>query len=189
MSKNFLLNISSYVCHFFKIIIKISLIVVTVLFIHFQFSPSSYEDWHFKFPEDRPFLNFHTDTVRGKETIDIKDLMVDDWKRGSLYFNYLKFSLTFILIYSSIEEFGKVLKSVREFRTFHQTNVVAFRKIGKNCFLIFFLSIFNYWRIGDFSRRSISIYLGPLLFALFAFILAEIFKEANNLKEENELTV
>ena len=78
MNKNPLLSFTNYLCSFLKTIIVISLITVTIFFIHFQFNPNSYKEWNFKFLEDRPFLYLYTDTTVGKETIDINNLNLDD---------------------------------------------------------------------------------------------------------------
>ena len=111
MNKNPLLSFTNYLCSFLKTIIVISLITVTIFFIHFQFNPNSYKEWNFKFLEDRPFLYLYTDTTVGKETIDINNLNLADWTKRSLYFNYIKFYLIFILIYASIDEQGEGILS------------------------------------------------------------------------------
>ncbi|WP_423738471.1 DUF2975 domain-containing protein [Christiangramia lutea] len=113
----------------------------------------------------------------------------DNWKNGSLFFNYFKFLIVLILAYRIFHQISNIISSVKEFRTFHQINIVAFKKIGKYCLLIFFLSIFNFWRIGDYSRASISVYLTPILLSLLAFFLSEIFKEGRGIMLENELTI
>ncbi|QYA24613.1 DUF2975 domain-containing protein [Gramella sp. MT6] len=208
MNKNLLLNIANSICYFLKALIALGLILITLFLIHIQFNRSAYENWDFEFKQDRLAISSNSDknleyslgrnssfiTYHLDSNIKMKDFKpvgksLSNWKNGSLYFSYLKYMLVFLLFYLIIHQFGEIIRSVKKLSTFHQTNVIAFKKIGKYCLLIFLLSIFNYWKIGDFSRASISIYLTPLLFALFAFILSEIFKEGNNLKNENELTV
>ena len=208
MNKNLLLNIANSVCYLLKTLIAIGLMLITFFLIHIQFNRSSYENWDLEFQQDKltlssnsggnldlslgrntSFINYHKDTHVKLKGFKPEGKSLANWKNGSLYFNYLKFMLVFITAYLIIHQFGKVIKSVKELRTFHQTNIIAFKKIGKYCLFIFFLSIFNYWKIGDFSRASISIYFSPLFFAIFSFILSEIFTEGNNITQENQLTI
>lgn len=148
-----------------------------------------YNEWEFEQKKIQSLILIETETnVYPKAGNDAK-LYFSNLNTGSLYFNYFKFSAIIILLYLSITEFRTVLRSVRKLETFHQTNVIAFKKIGSSCFLIFGLSIFSYWGFDEYAKSSISIHLYILLISLIAFILAEIFKEGNNLMEENQLTI
>lgn len=208
MNKNILLHIVNSLCYFFKTLIAISIVGITVLLIHFQFNRSSYENWNLEFRKDRlkiisnsdenltyslggnkPVLNFHKDRKISIKGFEPEGKSLNNWKNGSLYFNYFKAIAILFLIYSIIRQIGKVVRSVKEFRTFHQVNIIAFKKIGKYCLLIFFLSIFNYWKIGDYSRASVSLYPTPILISLLAFFLSEVFKEGKEVMQENELTI
>ena len=189
MNKNTLLSIASVFCDISKAIIGITLIGTTLFLIHFHIRPSAYNDFKITKPENSSFLKFETENSTGKEQVDFEQMKLTDWKTGSLLFTYFQYASMLILIYLSIHQFSAVLKSVKKLKTFQKTNEIAFRRIGYYCLAIFFLSFLTYWEFGDYSKSNISISFNPLAFALFAFILSEIFKEGNKLKEENELTV
>ena len=189
MNKNSLLNIANFFCQLFKFSIAIAIIIITIIFIHFQLDRSSYSEWKFEEPKNDSILHIETESYVGQKPQNEHIHYLSDWKIGSLYFNYLKITAILIFNYLLISQFRIILKSVRKLETFHQINVRAFKKIGSYCFLIFGLSIFSYWEFDDYTKSSISISLYILLIALIAFILAEIFQEGNNLLEENQLTV
>jgi hypothetical protein len=189
MNKNSLLNIANFFCNFFKLLIGILIITITIGFIHFQFDSNYYNEWSMEKPENDSVIRFEKESFVAHKPTDSQNLRLTDWKTSSLYFNYFKFISILIFIYLSINQFKKVLKSVSKLETFQRTNVRAFRKIGYYCLLIAGLSFFSYLEFNYYSKNSISIPLNILLIALLAFILAEIFKEGNNLMEENQLTV
>ena len=186
MNKNALLSIASIFCDISKAIIGMTLIGITLFLVHFHITPSAYEDFKITKPENSSFLKFESEDSIGKEQLDFDQMKLTDWKIGSLLFTYFQYAAILILIYLSIDQFSAVLKSVKKLKTFQKTNKIAFRKIGYYCLTIFFLSILTYWEFGNYSKSSISISLNPVAFSLFAFILSEIFKEGNKLKEENE---
>jgi hypothetical protein len=189
MNRNSLLNIANFFCQFFKFLIGITMIIITLVFIHFQFDRGFYNEWKVDKPEMDSIVFIESETLIGKKTGNGQELKFTDWKIASLYFNYLKLTGILVLIYLAIYQFQKVLHSVKKLETFHQTNVDAFKNIGYYCLLITALSVFSYWDFESYSTISFSVSLEILLIALIAFILAEIFKEGNNLMEENKLTV
>ncbi|MCM8570950.1 DUF2975 domain-containing protein [Gramella jeungdoensis] len=170
-------------------IIAISIIAITLFFFHFQLDRSSYKEWNIEKPGNDSTVRFERESTVGKKPVDFDKLKITNWKIGSLYYSYFKFTAILILIYLSLNQFGKVLKSVKELETFHQTNVHAFRRIGYYCLFIAGLSLFSYWEFGDYTKSSVSVSMNVLFTALLAFILAEVFKEGNNLMEENQLTI
>ncbi|TRO64458.1 DUF2975 domain-containing protein [Christiangramia sabulilitoris] len=189
MNRNSLLNIANFLCQFFKIIIGVSIIIIAAFFAHFQFERDSYADLKIEEPTNNSIIRFESESIAGKEPLDFQSLRLSDWKTGSLYFTFFKVTMIMTLTYLSLNQFEKVLKSVKDLKTFHQTNVNSLRRIGYYCLLITGLSIFNYWEFGVYAKSSISISLDVLLITLLAFILAEVFKEGNNLLEENQLTI
>lgn len=189
MNKNSLLSVANFFCNFFKLLIGILIIAITIAFIHFQFDRDFYNEWSMEKPENGSVIRFEREAFLGQNGKELEKLKVTDWKTVSLYFTYLKFTATLILFFLAIHQFSKVLKSVRRLKTFKAINVGAFRKIGYYCLGIAALSFFNYWGFENYTKSSISVSLDVILIALIAFILAEIFKEGNILMEENQLTV
>lgn len=189
MQKNSLLSIADIFTGICKIFTAIGIIGLTVFFIHFQTDRDFYDSWRFEEPVENSIVRFESESVVGKEPPDFDKLRLSDWKLESLYFTFFKYLFILSLIYLALNQFGNVLNSVKSSKTFQQTNVTAFRKIGYYSLTIAGLSLISYWEFGDFSKNSFSISLNNLIIPLFAFILAEIFKEGNNLKEENQLTI
>lgn len=189
MNKNFLLSIVNFFCNFFKLLIGILIIAITIAFIHLQFDSEFYNEWSIAKPENDSVIRFEREAFLGQNAQDFEKLQVTEWKTVSLYFTYFKFITTLILLFLAIHQFGKVLQSVQRLKTFKAINVHAFRKIGYYCLGIAALSFFNYWDFENYTKSSISVSLDVILIALIAFILAEIFKEGNTLMEENQLTV
>lgn len=79
----------------------------------------------------------------------------------------------------------KVSRSIKNLRTFTVGNVKAFRNISLFTFLIFSVQLITITP----EKFSFSLSLSPLVAAAFAYILAEVFKEGQQLLEDNELTV
>lgn len=108
----------------------------------------------------------------------------------SLYINYIRLTVIFLLSFFAISEFKKIIFSVKETKTFHYNNILSFRKIGK--YLLFISLAMCFYSVSLDDGKSftlISIPFNTLTLALLVFIMAEIFKEGNNLSEENKLTV
>ncbi|MFN4761854.1 DUF2975 domain-containing protein [Gillisia sp. Q332] len=189
MNRNSLLNIANFFCQFFKLSFGVSIIIITIVFLHFQFDRNFYDEWNFEKPGNDSLILIETESFVGEKSLIDEKQKLSGWNTVSLYFNYLKYTAILIFLFLSINQFRRVLKSVRKLETFHQTNVQAFKKIGNYCLLMGGLSVFSYWDFGNHAISSFTISFNILFVALIAFILAEIFKEGNNLMEENELTV
>jgi hypothetical protein len=157
------------------------------VFIDFQIEPDSYKGISYK-SSDFHFSKYSrwkiTDAGDDKDVYALGKI-----SKMSLYINFLKLNAVLILIFLSVKEFQKVMKSVKSLKTFEKNNVISFRRIGKYLLFIFLLT--SYIRVefqqGGFSGIHIS--FTPLFLMLIAFIMAEIFKEGNLLKQENDLTI
>lgn len=187
MNKNTLLNIATFLCKFMKGSFIIVFTIMTFVFIHLQIDRDYYHGWHTEKPIDGHTIQFQK--TYGEEVVDPDKVYISDLNTGSLYFNYIKFAGIIFLIYLSISQFQKVLKSVKSFKTFKTTNVRAFRKIGIYCVIITGLSWVTDWDFDNYHVSRFSIDFDFLIIALLAFIFAEIFKEGNQLMEENQLTI
>ncbi|MDR5589149.1 DUF2975 domain-containing protein [Christiangramia sp. SM2212] len=187
MNKNSLLKIATFLCKLINGSFLLILLILTTVFIHFQIDRDFYEGWHAEKPTINKAIKFQK--VIGEETLDSNVVYMTDWNTTSLYFNYIKFSGIFLLMYLSIQQFQKVLESVENFETFKTTNVLAFRRIGIYCLIISGLSWITLWDFDNYHVRRFSIEFDFLIIALLCFIFAEIFKEGNQLMEENQLTI
>lgn len=190
MTKNKLLNIAIIACKSLRILWVFIFTISTLFFIHFQINKDFYKDMEVKFNEPSGFSIGKTETLltqkpkEGKETLSLKQITTT-----SLYINYSKFTAILLFYFLSLKEFQKIIESVKHLKTFQQDNVNSFRRIGKYAFIIFIVSSFTFMTYLDATSSGFQISFTPLILMLLAFIMAEIFKEGNNLKQENDLTI
>ena len=168
--------------------------MLTGLFVHFQISPWIYEDVDFTNNLDRTGVilrTFNSYKIHedGKVPTDSEVFAIDELTMGSLYFNYIKVALVVVLGFLCVKEFQKVIESVKGIKSFQRRNVSSFRRIGKYLVVIFFLLSYSSFTFQQGGMSGFYLSFDLLVLSLLAFIMAEIFKEGNNLLEENELTV
>lgn len=193
MKKNSLLKIASITCKLINAAIIVTIIMITGFFIHFQIDKSAYKNWDFvdqKSSTSLASFESKVDYPPNSKTTNSHEPNLLNFSTTSLYFNYFKFTLTASFIFMSLRLFEKVAASVRNLKTFEKVNTYAFKRIGVYCFIIGLISCFDYFDFEtQFWLTRISINVHFFIFSLLAFVLAEIFKEGNLLKQENDLTV
>lgn len=210
MKKNTLLSIAIVICKFIRVVYVLIFLIFTGFFVHLQINPSYYE--HVDFNSELNYKGFYlkgkgykkaNDGIftisryeKSKYTIGDNEFIEDSevytlskLNTFSLYFNFIKFSAVLFLSFLCFGEFQKVIGSVKELKTFQETNVLSFRKIGKYVLIIFIITCYS--ALTFQNGRISGFYFTPnlLVLSLLAYIMAEIFKEGNNLEEENKLTV
>jgi len=89
----------------------------------------------------------------------------------------------------AISAFEKIMLSVKTLKTFSSSNSKLFRKIGLYIIAIMILTSYSVMRYENGIQSKIMLDFILLIYALLAFIMAEIFKEGSVLKQENELTI
>lgn len=196
MTKNTLLNTAIVICKSLRIIHVLFFILITAIFIHHQISPSTYKNfnWNNTSITKDLNLNFKYETkykfnYNNKQYSDAEVFNLSKMTTFSLSIFYIKIVTSMILGFLCLKEFQNIIESVKKIKTFQERNVSSFRKIGKYLLAIFILSTYNSFTFqnGKISTFNISTFL-PCLIVL-AFIMAEIFKEGNQLSEEINLTV
>ncbi|SDS33523.1 Protein of unknown function [Polaribacter sp. KT25b] len=194
MKKNKLLSIAVVLCKIIQVFYVFIFIVLTTLFIHVLFSPDSYKGVDYTYKNSN-LVNITKSSrwkirLPGKQQLEDKEVYaLNKITKTSLFINYMKLSAVLFLLFLSIKEFQKIMKSVKNLNTFQKNNVDSFRKIGKYLFIIFLLSSYFKIRFQQGGMTNFSMNFTPLIFMLIAFILAEIFKEGNLLQKENDLTI
>ena len=190
MKKIDVLKIPVLFCNVLYIVIAIAVIGVTVAFVHLQIDPQYYQQWNASFLSQNGTLSYK---VFERWNIDIAKedtlLSLARIRRISLTLNYLRVIGILSLILFTIKEFSNVIKSVRSIETFHQKNVLSFRKMHKYLFIIFILSSITIINAQEANLYSYSLQPTPLILSVAALIMAEIFKQGNRLLEENQLTI
>ncbi|WP_026913942.1 DUF2975 domain-containing protein [Christiangramia portivictoriae] len=187
MRKNNLLRVASAVFKICNFVLLFAAVALTIIFIHLQIDREFYADWYI----NKPVAN-ETITLKkayGEVEDDPAKLYVKNWNKASLYFTYFKFMGVIGITFFAVSEFLKVIHSVRVRKTFGRQNVVSFRRIGIYSIVLSFLSGVSDWDFGNHHVSSVHLDFTYLIIALLAFIFAEIFKEGNQLMEENKLTV
>ncbi|MUP45973.1 DUF2975 domain-containing protein [Gramella sp. BOM4] len=102
---------------------------------------------------------------------------------------FLKIIAKNILLILALESLIKCFGSIKTYRAFQETNTYQFKRIGKllvYCFIIVSLDL-------SYEEENFRIGFSPeltyLLLGLLSLVIAEVFKEGNRLREENELTI
>ena len=187
MKKNTLLSFASFLLKLTNFVLLLAIVAITIIFIHFQMDDESYEGWYIEKPIENKSVKFKKEY--GDFLKDSQKLYLTDWKNPSLYFTYFKFFGILSLTFLAISQFKNILNSVRFRKTFKKANVIAFRRIGIYCIALSIISGVSDWDFGNYHVSGFHIDFDFLIIALLAFIFAEIFKEGNQLMEENKLTV
>lgn len=194
MTKNRLLNLVIFLCRFYKMLCVVLFLAMTTLLIHIQVDPDSYNslDFQVNIVED-PGLGI---TTKHKWQLDGQVAPEDDkvfrlekLTTGSLYIVFIKYTIILVLVFLCVKEFQRVAESVKNIQTFKEGNVQSFIKLGKYLFILFLLYSFSFFNFEQGRLSIVSISFLPLVLMLLAFVMAEIFKEGNQLSEDNDLTI
>ncbi len=183
----------------------LSLIIVTFFFVHVQVRLDSYKDFQFDIlgikQAEGGQLKISTagnstfysvdkySKFKGKIFNDEDVFTLDKIKVSSLYFLYFRTIAILILVFLCFKRFQNVIESLKSIESFKKSNVLYLKRLAFYLFLIFIVNLYVYIGFEEGSLTSISISVTPLLLALLSIILAEVFKEGNQLMEENKLTV
>ena len=109
---------------------------------------------------------------------------------GLLLFTMLRLIIGLILTTFIINGLIKIIHSVKEKASFAKTNEMELKRIGAifiGLFILNTLSIYPTDTNGFTFKLDFEIYY--ILCSLIAYILAAVFKEGNELEEENKLTI
>jgi hypothetical protein len=167
---------------------------MTTLLIHIQVDRDSYNAFDFQINmEESPGWGI---TTKNKWRLDGEVAPEDDQvftldklTTGSLFILFTKYSIILVLVFLSAKEFQRVVESVKKIQTFKIGNVKSFMRLGKYFFVLFLLFSVSVFDFEQGRISIISIAFLPLVLMLLAFVMAEIFKEGNQLSEDNELTI
>jgi hypothetical protein len=110
------------------------------------------------------------------------------WTTGENYWFLLVFLwVTGLLYLAIVYELRKMLKRLDEKEPFCRKNVKSLKKIAMLALVI--AAIYIVKIVFYISFLTIIVALVALLVGLFALILAEVFRQAIEVKEENDLTI
>jgi len=203
MKKNYLLFFADILC---KILIWTTIlagILLVLIFIHLQINPGFYqnvtlhpENDHINFKIEPHLIqkqSFAEWNKSGDRVYYLNRLTL----RTEIYltFYHLIKQVIFLVILFQVQKF---IRSIKNYSTFHSNNVKVFMNIGFCFLLLFIIQIFPSLTTFDmkFADRPMNFVAVTwnfqtkfLILFIFSFILSEVFREGNKLKEENELTI
>lgn len=187
MKKINLLKISVIICKSIRVMLITTFILFTVFFIHFQTNPKYYKNLNSKDSTVKINKSSTTKITLFRESFNLSEL--NNISKTALYVNYIKLAAVYFFIFLATKEFEKVMQSVKNLKTFQNNNVTSFRKIGKYIFYIFLITSFINIDLKKGGSSGINLNFELLIWMLLVYILAEVFKEGNNLQQENNLTI
>ncbi len=195
MTKNTLLNIAILVSRLLKILLIIATIVLTGLFVYAQIDKETFADKEIILSANPSLMRISKiqSTVWKEDTkdakYDLKPYTFGKLKTVSLYINYFKGLIVVVLMFLIIRAFETIMLSVKTLNTFSRSNAKLFRYIGLYVVFVTILTSYTVLRFENGNQTILHVSLVPVIYMLLAFIMAEIFKEGEILKEENELTI
>ena len=194
MTKNTLLNIAILVSRLLKSILIIATIVLTGLFVYAQIDKETFADKEIVLKANPSVtrISYIVSTVWKENTdatYDLKPYTFGKLKKVSLYINYFKGLGVAVLMFLIIRAFETIMLSVKTLKTFSRNNVKLFRQIALYIVFVTILTSYTVLRFESGDQTMSHLSLTPVIYMLLAFIMAEIFKEGNNLREENDLTI
>lgn len=193
---------------FFKsiiIIIAIAIVSIVFIFVHSSFSPKSYNKLTVDL-KNGSILSYNSTTPSSPDTYE-------EWEKNEIkliYFNKLttssKLFILFHLIFTSIfyililKELMNFIKSVKDYTSFHLNNSNYFNRIGKYFSFLFVFQIVstinsvsikfsNNLHTETFAHFNLSPFIFYTACILLCFTISQVFKEGEQLKIENELTI
>ena len=110
--------------------------------------------------------------------------------KGLMLFSMVQLIIGLVLTSFIIKGLIKIIHSVKQKASFATTNEIELKRIGTifiGLFILNMLSIYPSESNGLTFKLDLEIYY--LLCSLIAYILAAVFKEGNELEEENKLTI
>lgn len=185
MNKNNLLSAASILCKILQVTYILFFVLLTVLFIDIQVDKGFYQDKVVQIDK----ANITYNSTNKLDVNDSANLTLDQMTTTSLYLTYARYSGLLIFLFLSIREFNKAIKSVQNLKTFKNDNVKSFRRIGQYVIFYFLLSSVYSYQFKEVGFSGFEVSFTPLIIALLAYIMAEIFKEGQLLLEDKELTI
>ncbi|MBU2928015.1 DUF2975 domain-containing protein [Winogradskyella psychrotolerans] len=195
MTKNTLLNIAIWVSRGLKILLIIAAVGLTGLFVYAQIDKDYFADEEIVLKANPGYLGVSTivsdvwkdDTKEAQ--FDSKPYTFGKLKTISLYINYFKVISVAVLLFLILRAFETIMLSVKTLHTFSNRNAKLFRTIGIYIIVVTILISYTVLRFESGSQTISHLSLTPVIYILLAFIMAEIFKEGENLRAENDLTI
>lgn len=177
---NTILKAAIITARIIQIMVSVSILVLVIIMITWPMNPEFYDRISLA-------LNngvFTISTIENAEVVPFSEYAI-----GYVYYALLKalfISITFLAILKTVL---KLIRSIKDLRTFRKENVESFRNIGLLFILLLILNITTIRETGGTMTLTVQFLLNYAVYSLICFVLAEIFKEGNRLHEETQLTI
>lgn len=193
MRRNKLLYLALVVTKVIKALILLGLVLLVILFIHWQFNMDDYKSVQVSVSSGSLSI-FESTTGSAEPVPDIsktsgKTVYLNDLNSFSVYFTLLQLVASLVLSYFIARQVIRILKSVQESQPFNAGNITSFRRIGYLCLSIAVVNCFRFLIAKQTLSITFSVDYMLLIFMLITFILAEIFSEGQKLYEQDKLTI
>lgn len=116
-------------------------------------------------------------------------VLMSDISRGMLYWLCLRMTLFFALTILITRSALQILRSISNLSTFYRDNPHHFKSIAFYSLIAFVFSTFNFFTHKGSTELYLKTAFGPLILAVAALVLAEVFKEGKKLLEEQNLII
>lgn len=194
MTKNTLLNIAIFLSRLLKIALIITTIGLSGLFVYAQIYKETFEDKEIVLRGNASFVgvsNIQTTVWKDANAVDydMKPYTFGKVEIVSLYMNFFKALIVAVLLFLILRNFERIMLSVKSIKTFSRTNVKRFRQIGIYVVFVSILMSYTVLRFENGNQTISNTSLAPIIYVVLAFVMAEIFKEGEGLREENDLTI
>ena len=190
MQINFTLRFSALLCMLAYVVLTVSFLGVTGIFIHMQIHPEYYVSWNATaIFSPTVFMKTIIEKWNTAPSTDSGLFSIGNIKWYSMYLNCLQILARLMLIFFAVREFHNIIRSVAFIETFHRKNIGSFRKIGQYMFGLFILSGFITLDASEASFRGYAIHFTPIILSAIAYMMSEIFRQGNQLLDENQLTI
>jgi hypothetical protein len=116
-------------------------------------------------------------------------VLMSDLSRPMMYWLFLRVTIFVALTILITRTALKVVHSIKSLRTFYNDNPRHLKNIALYAFIAFVFSIFNFIFYNGTSELNLKTAFGPLVLAVAALVLAEVFNEGKKLLEEQNLII
>jgi hypothetical protein len=190
MSKNKLLSIVLFISNLFLVTLMLLLVALTVIMIHWNIDREFYSNVPIPIFGQKTFLSLVSVKSSSVGTVLTRSsATLNNVSMISLLILYIQLASVGVLTILSLQEFNRVIRSVRKVQTFVVNNVRSFKRIGFYMFWVFVLTGIQYTTYKESSLFGLYLHLPELMISIVALTMSEVFKEGNALLEDNRGTI
>lgn len=116
-------------------------------------------------------------------------ILMSELSRGMMYWLFFRVTIFVALTILITRAALRIVYSIGSLKTFYQDNIRHLKAIALYAFIAFIFSTFNFIHFEGTSEWHFKTAFGPLILAVAARVLAEVFNEGKKLLEEQNLII